>query len=262
MHIIVLLKQVFDPNTAPDRIEIGTDRRSIAVGAGLPPVMNGYDGNALEEAVRLKERLGAQITALSVGSDQAAAVLRRALALGADAGILVEAPTGIAQAAETTAASVVAAMRRLPRADLVLCGRSASDTDAGHVPALVAAAFGAPLLLPARAVSAAGEDHIVVERLSDRGVQRVKATLPCVVGVSSEANTPRAPGLKGVMMAKKATLTVWAAADLVPDFAPAVHLNSLARCATRSVETELVPGDPSNAGASLADRLLAAGLVA
>ena len=261
MHIVVLLKQVYDPGTPPDRLAVGADGRSIIVEAGLPPVMNGYDANALEEAIRMKERLGARVTALSLGPEQAAAVVRRALALGADAGVLVEAPSGLAEAAETTAARIVAAMRRLAAPDLVLCGRSASDTDAGQVPALIAAAFDAPLVLPVRAVVATEETHIVVERLSDRGAQRLRVALPCVIGVSSEANTPRAPGLKGVMTAKKAAITVWTAADLAADVAPAVRLRHLAVRQTPAAETEFIPGGPAEAGAGLADRLLAAGLV-
>lgn len=260
MHIVVLLKQVYDPGTPSDRLAVGADGRSIIVEAGLPPVMNGYDANALEEAIRVKERLGARVTALSLGPGEAAVVVRRALALGADAGVLVEAPSGLGEASETTAARIVAAMRKLPAPDLVLCGRSASDTDAGHVPALIAAAFGAPLVVPVRAIVAAEETHLVVERLSDRGAQRLRVALPCVIGVSSEANTPRAPGLKGVMTAKKAAITVWTAADLDAGVAPSVHLESLSVRPAPAVETEFIPGGPAEAGTALADRLLAEGL--
>ncbi|MBB3773430.1 electron transfer flavoprotein beta subunit [Angulomicrobium tetraedrale] len=261
LHIVVLLKQVFDPSTPPDRIAIGADHRSISVGAGLTPVMNGYDANALEEAIRLKERHGASVTAISLGEEQASTVVRRALALGADAGVLVVAPAGLGQGATFTAALLSAALKRLPKADLVLCGRASSDTDAGQVPAIVAAALDAPLILPVSAVLSSAEDHIVVERLSDRGVQRLKSAFPCVLGVSNEANTPRPPSLKGVMTAKKAPLTIWNSADLSVETAPAVTLQRLSARENVPVDIEIIAGSPAEAGARLAERLVEAEFV-
>ena len=114
MHIVVPLKQVFDPNTPPVQLRIGADGRSLALPSGASPIMNGYDANALEAAIALKERHGGSVTALSLGDDGCKNVLRRAIAMGADHAVHVAGPSGLA-ADSMLVAAVLAAARELPR---------------------------------------------------------------------------------------------------------------------------------------------------
>src|SRR5262249_1788978 len=90
MNIVVTVKQVPDPNTPPKLFTIDEGAKRVLAPTGIPPVMNGYDANALEEAVRLKEQRGAKVTAVSVGGDEARDALRRSISLGAIAAIQVE----------------------------------------------------------------------------------------------------------------------------------------------------------------------------
>ena len=96
MHIVVTLKQVIDPNTPSVRLRIGTDGRSLDLPAGMSPVVNGYDANAVEAAIALKEKHGGSITAISVGDDSCKSGLRRAIGMGADKAVHIAGPEGLA----------------------------------------------------------------------------------------------------------------------------------------------------------------------
>ncbi|MCP8465067.1 electron transfer flavoprotein subunit beta/FixA family protein [Pseudomonas sp. ZM23] len=214
MHIVVTLKQVYDPNTAPSLLGVGADGKTLEIRSSMSPVLNGYDANAVEEAIRLKEALGGKVTAISVGDESSVAQLRRALAMGADAAVMIPGPTGLACDSDVIAELIAAAVGRLDDVDLILCGKAASDTDAGQTHLFLAEKLGFASVSPVRAIHEASAETLVVERIGDGVVQRMRARLPLLLGISNEINKPRAPALKGVMMAKKAQVPNWSAADL------------------------------------------------
>jgi electron transfer flavoprotein beta subunit len=256
MHIVVPLKQVFDPNTPPVQLRIGTDGRSLELPSGASPIMNGYDANAVEAAIALKEKHGGSMTALSVGDDSCKNVLRRAIGMGADRAIHIAGPNGLAADSVLIAALLAAAIRKLPPADLILCGRQASDTDAGQVPMLVAVALDRPAVSPVRAISLEGRDAAIVERIGDGATQRLSVALPAVLCVSNEINKPRPTPLKGVMLAKKAEIPSWTADELGVAVQPAFVLRRLSFPLVPETRTELIAGaNAAAAGAALADRL-------
>jgi electron transfer flavoprotein beta subunit len=256
VHFVVPLKQVFDPNTPPVQLRIGADARSLELPSGASPIMNGYDANAVEAAIALKEKHGGTLSVLSVGDESCKNALRRALAMGADRAIHVVGPSGLAADSALIAALLAAAIRKLPGADLILCGRQASDTDAGQVPMLLAVALDLPAVSPVRAISL-GDGAAIADRIAEGATQRLEVKLPALLCVSNEINKPRPTPLKGVMLAKKADIPSWSAADLgLGETRPALVLRRLSFPPVAETRAELIAGaTPSAAGTALAERL-------
>ena len=263
MDIVVTVKQVPDPdNISPSQIKIDAATNKVIPPAGVAPVMNGYDANALEAALRLKEQLGGKVTVVSLGPDAARDTLKRAIAMGADAAVHVNDP-GLNEAdSTTTALALAAAIKKLDHFDLVLSGRQASDTDGGQVHLGVARHLGIPAVAPIQKIEEVSNDSVVAERIVEDGYQRLKVRLPALLGVSSEMNEPRYPPLKGIMAAGRAQIPVWTAADLgLSGTSPKVQLRKL-YIETRDAKVELIEAEsPAEAGIKLADKLREARLV-
>src|SRR5437016_13151335 len=131
MDIVVTVKQVPDPDIPPTHFKVDEAAKKVIPPAGVAPVMNGYDANALEAALRLKEQLGGKVTVVSLGGDSARDTLKRAIAMGADATVHVNDPTLNEAGSTTTASALAVAITNLRRFDLVLSGCQASVTDGG-----------------------------------------------------------------------------------------------------------------------------------
>jgi electron transfer flavoprotein beta subunit len=262
MDIVVTVKQVPDPDIPPTHFKIDEAARKVVPPAGVAPVMNGYDANALEAALRLREEFGGKVTVVSLGPDSARDTLKRAIAMGADAAIHINDPSLNEAESATTARALAAAIAKLDHFDLVLSGRQASDTDGGQVHLGVARKLGIPAVSPVQKIEAASADSLVAERIVEDGYQRLKVRLPALLGVSSEMNEPRYPPLKGIMAAGRAQIPVWSAADLgLEALAPRVELRRL-YVETREARVELIEADsPAEAGTKLADKLREARLV-
>ena len=133
MNIVVTIKQVEDPITPPAYLVLDASGKRAVSASGTPLVMNGYDANALEEALRLKERHGGKITAICVADDSGRKTLKRAVAMGADSAILLSDPLWQTLDSCGIACVLAAAVRKIGQVDLVFCGRQASDSDNGQV---------------------------------------------------------------------------------------------------------------------------------
>jgi len=220
MRIVVCLKEVLDPDAVDNyalagRLQIAADGKSLVQG-GIPRLINAYDEQALEAALRLRDA-GAQcrITAVSVGTETTG-ILRHASALGADEVVAIALDPATVDCA-VLAAVLTAYVRASGGADLVLCGRQASDDDQGVIPALVGEALGMPVVTIARAVelvASASAPAVRVTRVTPDGDEVVEATCPAVVTISSELGTPRYPTTAKKMAARKVQPTVVAVADL------------------------------------------------
>lgn len=156
MKIIVTVKQVPDPDIPPTHFKVDEAARKVVQPSGVAPVMNGYDGNALEAALRLKEKHGGTVTVLTVGGAEARDTLKRAIAMGADSAVHVNDPALADADSATTATVLAAAIRKVGEYDLILAGRQASDTDAGQVPLGVAELLGLPSVAPVIAIEPSG----------------------------------------------------------------------------------------------------------
>ena len=262
MNIVVTVKQVIDPNLPPSYIDLDPAGKRIVSPFGVPPVMNGYDANALEAALKFKEQHGGKVTAVCLGDDTSRATLKRALAMGADAAVLLNDPAWLELDSAGTAHVIATAIRKVGVPDLVLCGRQASDTDGGQVLYWIAEKLGLAAVGPVSKIEAFEDGALTVQRLIEDGYQRIRIALPALLGISSEINEPRMPSLKGTMAAGRVLISGWKAADLALEpVEPKVELRRLA-IQVRTSSAELIDGESGAArGAALAEKLHAEGLI-
>ncbi len=209
MHIVVCIKQV--PNTADVKIDPKTH---TLIREGVECIINPFDMYAIEEAVRIREKHGGKVTALTMGPPQAETALREAISLGVNEGVLVS--DRAFAGSDTWATSYVLAMaiRKIGDADLIICGKQASDGDTAQVGPGIAAHLDLPQITYVRKIEELDDEHIVAERLLEDGFESVKSPLPCLLTVVKEINEPRLPSLKGKLAARKAVFTHWKAADM------------------------------------------------
>jgi electron transfer flavoprotein alpha/beta subunit len=213
LKIVVCIKQV--PDTTNVRINPETN---TLMREGVDSIINPFDMYALEEGVRLRERYGGSVIALSMGPPQVEGALREAIALGVDEAVLLSDRAFAGADTLATAYTLAKGIRKIGKADVILMGRQAIDGDTGQVGPGVAENLALPHITEIRKIEGVGEDKsIVVERLLEDGYVRLKTTLPVVLTVVKEINEPRLPSLKGKMAAKKAEIPVWGAADLELD---------------------------------------------
>jgi electron transfer flavoprotein beta subunit len=261
MNIVVTLKQVADPNIPPAHIQLDPGGKRIVSPFGIPPVMNGYDANALEEALRLKEKHGGRVTAIGLGDDGCRDALKRAIAMGADAAILLNDPAWINADSAGVAHALAAGIRKIGQFDLILSGRQASDTDGGQVLHWIAELLDLPCVSPVSKIESDGS-KLTVQRLFEDGYQKLEVDLPALIGVSSEINEPRFPPMRGTMAANRAMIPGWKSRDVGFESCDAkVELRKL-EIQIRTSKAELIGGaSPAEQGAALADRLHELGLV-
>ncbi|MCM1398140.1 MAG: electron transfer flavoprotein subunit beta/FixA family protein [Clostridium sp.] len=208
MKIIVCIKQVPDTKGGVKFNPDGTLDR----GAMLT-IMNPDDKAGLEAALRLKDEYGAEVTVLTMGLPKAEDVLREAIAMGADKGILVT--DRVLGGADTwaTSTTIAGAIRNLEY-DLIITGRQAIDGDTAQVGPQIAEHLGIPVISYAQEIKMDG-DSVIVKRQYDDGYHMLKAKTPCLITALSELNDPRYMTPGGIFDAVNAEITVWGRANLV-----------------------------------------------
>lgn len=212
MKIFVCLKQV------PDAKDVRLDPVTNTLAReGVNSIMNPYDEHALEEAVRLKEACGGEVTVLTMGPPQAEQMLREAISLGADKAVLISDRAFAGADTWATSYTLEHAMRKLGEFDLVLCGKQAIDGDTAQVGPGVATRLNIPFLTCIQKVRGAENGRVTVERMMDDGYDVVTVRTPALLTVVKDINEPRVPSLKGKMKAKKAEIVTMNAADIGAD---------------------------------------------
>jgi len=208
MNIVVCIKQV--PDTAEVRInhETGTLIRE-----GVPSIINPYDMHAIEAAIRIKEKKGGKVTAVTMGPPQAESALREAISLGVDEAVLLTGREFAGSDTLATSFALASAIKKLS-ADMVICGKQAIDGDTSQVGPEVAEFLGIPHIAYVRKIVELQDNSIKVERMMDEGHDVIEAQIPLLLTVVRELNEPRLPSLRGKMAAKKADIKKWGAADI------------------------------------------------
>jgi electron transfer flavoprotein beta subunit len=209
MHIIVCIKQV--PNTTDVRID---PVKNTLIREGVESVINPFDAYAIEEAVRLKERFTGKVTVVTMGPPQADAVLKEAISLGCDEGILVSDRKFAGSDTWATSYTLSCAIKKIGAFDIILCGKQASDGDTAQVGPGISTHLDIPQVTYVKKIEDIKDNKARVERLMEEGYDIVETPLPCLFTVVKEINTPRLPSLKGMMRAKSAKITQWMAADI------------------------------------------------
>jgi len=208
-RIIVCLKQALDVSQL--KVDPAT-RQLITVSA--PKKISDFDKNALEEALRVREKIGeAEVYTITVSSEDAKATLREALAIGADKAYLVNDRSFQDIDTIGTAYILAEATKKIGEFDLVLCGEASLDSFSGLVGPRLAELLNLPLITSVRKLTVEG-DTVVAERTLEDAYETVKAKMPALITVTREINQPRIPSLMMIMKASKKEIVTWTAADL------------------------------------------------
>jgi electron transfer flavoprotein beta subunit len=188
VRIIVCAKQIPDPEAPFSNVTVNVEKKEVIVDA--PDVISPYDENALEAAIRIKEEVGGKITVLSMGRKVSDTVLRKTIAAGADALILIEDPAFERLGSNSVAHVLSCAIKKIGQYDLILTGRQAGDWDSGQVGLILAEMLGIPSISLARSVKIT-DDRVLVEKTVPVGYEVVEAGLPALVTVSNEVGELR-----------------------------------------------------------------------
>ncbi len=208
MKIVVLVKQV--PDSGSERNLRADD--STVDRASANNVINEMDEYAIEEALRISEASGGEVTILTMGPQQATESIRKALSMGPDAAVHVTDDALHGSCALSTSKVLAAALSTLEY-DLVLCGAESTDGRTQVMPHMLAERLGIPALTGARKLTVDGSTF-TIERQTDEGYEVVQATGPAIVSVWDTINEPRYPSFKGIMAAKKKPVSTLSLADL------------------------------------------------
>ena len=260
MDIVVCIKQVLDPEIPASQFKIDPAKQR-QVGEGISLVISVYDEHALEVALKLKEQIGGRVTALSLGESSATTALRKALAMGADEAVLVNDQKLFDSDAPGVAAALAAAVKKLGRYDLVLCGCESADWGHKAVGPLLAEELELPCVTFAARIEPRG-DRIILRKVVEDGYELVESPLPVLATITSdETNIPRYPKVRDIMLASKKPIPTWTAADLgleaprVGAGAARVELNDL-YIPVREAKCEFIDGEtPEEKAERLASKL-------
>jgi electron transfer flavoprotein beta subunit len=208
VNVVVCVKQVPDSwaEKALSPGDLTLDRSSVDA------VLNDLDEYAVEAALQLVEAHGGAVTVLTVGPERAGEAVRKALSMGADAGVHVV-DDGVHGSDAVATSLLLAKALGTVAWDLVLLGSESTDARMSVVPAMLAERLAAPQLTYASSVTVDG-GLVSVQRATESGVEILQAQTPAVVSIVEKANEPRYPSFKNIMAAKKKTVTVLTLADL------------------------------------------------
>ncbi len=208
MNIVVCVKYVpdaqsertFDSDNTTDRV-------------GVDGLLSEIDEYAVEEALKIVEAGGGEVTVVTMGPEQAANAVKKALQMGADKGVHVTDPALHGSDAPATSLVLAEAIRRIGAPDLVITGMASTDGIMSVVPAMLAERLGLPQVTFASALTVEG-DSVSIRRDGDAASETIVASLPALVSVTDQINEPRYPSFKGIMAAKRKPVETWGLADL------------------------------------------------
>ncbi|MCM8781215.1 MAG: electron transfer flavoprotein subunit beta/FixA family protein [Candidatus Omnitrophica bacterium] len=209
MNIIVCIKQV--PETTEVKINPQTN---TLIREGVKSIINPFDMYAIEEAVRLKEKLGAKTTVITMGPPQAESALREALSMGIDEAILISDRAFAGSDTWVTSYVLASAIKKMGNFDLILCGKQASDGDTAQVGPGISAHLDIPQVTYVKKIEDIHDNSIRVERMLEEGYEIIESPLPVLLTVVKEINEPRLPSFKGMMRAKQAKILLWSQKEL------------------------------------------------
>ncbi len=208
MDVIVCLKQV------PDLQQVRIKRETReAVTEGVPFVFGEMDRNALEEAVKIREKAGGKVTVLSLGSLKLKDTVKEALAAGADDAVLMLDPVYDNLDSTAKVALLAGAMKKIGRFDLILLGEGSADNYSGQTGPRLSQVLGLPLLSYVKQLELTTDKAKGIRNM-EQALETVEVSLPAVVTVTSGINQPRIPSLMQILKASKKTILEWKPSDV------------------------------------------------
>lgn len=261
MHIAVCMKQVVDL----EQIRIRPDTRAPVLD-GIPVKFGGFDKNALEAAVQIKEATeDTKVTVVASGTAKLKDTVKEALAMGADEAILLIDPEFEGADSAGSAQLLASALRKLGNVDLVLLGEGSDDEYSGEIPARVAELLDLPHLTYVRQLTALAGSKLHVEQDFEDELEVVEVDLPAVVAVTSELNEPRLPPLTAILKAASKPVQIWTAVEL--DLyaqvvgAAAAQVEILSNLAPQQARKRLIFEDPEEGIAEIMKALRQEGIL-
>jgi electron transfer flavoprotein beta subunit len=197
MNIVVCIKEIPDPEATIDSYVMDPVRKALIPSGKVLKVVNPFDEQAVEAALRIKDKMGAKVTIVSLGNNLDRVVVKKPLQMGADDLVLLEDEAYVGGDSWSNAFALAAAIRNIGGADLVLCGRQAADTNAGQTGIGIAHFLGLPCVTVARRIDVA-DGKAIVERVIANGYETVEVTLPALITVSNELGQARYPAIKNI----------------------------------------------------------------
>ena len=265
MKVVVCIKQILDPEMPPSKFSIDAVTNKVIPPEGIPPLISPFDAQAIEAALRIKEKHGAEITVMTVGEDRAVNAVKQALAMGADEGILIKQPVE-GYDSFMIAYILTKAVEKVGDCDLILCGRQGADYDSGQVGSLIAENLKIPVVTQAKGIEVVG-DKLKVERVVSNGFELFEVPLPAVVTVSDEIGEARIPTAWLIIGAAKKKIPAWTFEDLEIDMnqleqaLPRLKLMKLF-IPERARNCQIIEGEsPSEAAKKLAVKLKESGIL-
>ncbi len=206
MKIVICAKEVLDPDAVDNyvlvgKLEIGEDGKTL-IQKSIPRLMNAYDEQAIECALQMRDAgIDCKIHVVAVAADPTK-ILQHAVAMGADEVAAIPVDTGTVDG-YATASLLAGFVKSIGGADLVLCGRQASDGDQAVVPAMLGEMLEMPVVTIARAVQMVDGSMVRVTRVTPDGDEVVEVSCPAVLTISNEFGEPRYPTAVRTMKARK-----------------------------------------------------------
>lgn len=214
MHIVVCIKQV--PDSAQIRVHPVTN---TIMRQGVPTIINPYDLFALEEALRLRDSLGGEVTVLTMGPPNAEDTLRKALTYGADRAVLLTDRFFAGSDTLATSYALASALKKVGELygapDIVFTGKQTIDGDTAQVGPGIAKRLNFRQLTYVSKITAIDEvaGHIEVERRAEGGIQQLRTKLPVLVTMLEGTNTMRRGTMNDALRAARAEVVIWSAKD-------------------------------------------------
>ncbi len=209
MNILVCIKQVPDSNKVEVDPVTGVLKRN-----GVESKMNPYDLYAIETALRIKEKQGGSITALTMGPNQAAGIIREAFAMGVDYGVLISDRKFGGADVLATSYTISQGIMKSGEYDLILCGKQTTDGDTAQVGPEVAEWMGIPSLSNVSKIVELKADSIIVEMDMTHEIEIAEIKYPCLLAVDKDIFIPRLPSYVKKQETKDREITVITLADL------------------------------------------------
>ncbi|MBN1848403.1 MAG: electron transfer flavoprotein subunit beta/FixA family protein [Deltaproteobacteria bacterium] len=213
MNIIVCMKEVRDPDASSDVFKIDMNNNTLVSADNVLKVVNPFDEQAVEAALRIKDKTGAKVIVLNLGHQLDLVVARKPLLMGADEFILLDDEGFVGGDSWSTAHALAMAIKKIGSYDLILCGRQAADSNAGQVGLGIAQILGIPCVTIARKIEVE-EGKATVEKVTQDGYEIIEMALPALVTVSSELGQPRYPSIKRLRAANSIQPLIWKPADI------------------------------------------------
>lgn len=257
MNVLVLIKQV--PETTDVKIDPETN---TLIRAGVQSIINPFDMYAIEEGIRIKERIGgdSKVVVISMGPPQAIGALKEAVSMGCDEAVLLSDRKFAGSDTWATSYTLSQAIRKFGDFKVILCGKQASDGDTAQVGPGVSTHLDIPQVTYVKKIEEITKEKARVERMTEEGYEVIETSLPAVFTVVKEINEPRLPSLRGKMKAKKIEIPTWTAEDISCD----EEKIGLDGSPTRVVKVftppprgggEMIEGEPDEVAKTLAGKL-------